>query len=302
MQSLCCPISKKLPVCPVLAKDGKTYDRDTLFEQAFKNGGCYAGMWIDDTTTTLNLTHLESVRKLVRTATSDHAVQEWTKKRKKFEVEQRRREKKPAIDGDSKACIIEVCNNLLQIDDVKKAREYYDQHVIFTEQVDLLQINGRIYMREGEHRKAYEEFRKALLLRPKVTQDVYWDMCELFRAQGEHAMALQYNVDAEKKQGLRNKKKHIERLVQALEQGLGVEKNIETAKMWAKKLSSSYKDVEADMFLAKHESLAENTLVAVKFIDTAAKRKHGEAQELRNKINDVIVGFFDVSPSKRCCV
>ena len=297
-----CPITKKLPICPVFGPDGKTYDRDSLFEKAFQNKGLYKEFVVDDTTVRENHTCLQQIQQLMLSSSiKENEKNEWKKKRKKFEIEQQRR-KKNYITRHTKGSILQNCSNLLLINDIVKAREYYDDNVICTDDVDLIQLNGQIYMRENNNRKAYDEFQKALKLKPKVTQDIYWDICELFRSQGDYGSAVLYHIEAEKVKGLRNKKRHLERIIEAFEKGTGVKKDPASAKLWAKKMSIAYKDVTADMFLAEQEGLEKNTLSAVKYIDSAAKRDHAGAQELKGKINDCIVGWFDVSPSKRCCI
>jgi tetratricopeptide (TPR) repeat protein len=287
-------------VCPVSFTDGKIYDRDALFDKAFKNSGLVNGVLVDSTTTSLNTSRLQAIYDFIK---SDPVLaSDWNKRRKKFEVEEQRKKKTNVLDKDSKAFIVQNCTNLVVLGDVRKAREYFDSNVVFTEDVDLLQINGRIYMAEGEHRKAYEEFRKAMTLKPKLTQDLYWDMCLLFQAKGDFGEAVRYNLEAEKTKGLREKKKHIERMVDVFEQGLGVQKDLIVAKGWAKKLSSTYKEPKADLFLAKHESREGNTVTAVTHLGKAAKRKHVGAQELLTKINGVVVDWFDIPEESRRCI
>ena len=82
LPSFYCPLSKRIFVDPVVAPNGVTYERETLFEKSFQGDGFIGKYLVDASNVSANEALLKEVEVAVL-ASDEKTKKEWTKRRNK---------------------------------------------------------------------------------------------------------------------------------------------------------------------------------------------------------------------------
>jgi tetratricopeptide (TPR) repeat protein len=312
---LWCPLSKKVPVNPVKFDDGFVYDLDALLEEAKRNDGIFNMHLVDVDLLKTNTKRLDEIQHLADRNRNSTLWKDWSERRARFLKEEKRvanlwrghemkkststsdhhlKQKflqmtsicKPQKKAQHLSAIESVQTYLTEKDPERALQDYNKFFADVVPTAKCYQLLGNIHKALGDHKKAYAAYYNVVKNMPEdaVKIDIYWDISELHRANGDFRKALEWNERGHSKKA-KEKAKHAWKLAEAYREGQHVAKNMEVAKKYYQKWASySRKEGAPDWQLAKICFEEGNLPESVNHLCKAAKRKHPEGVEMQTKL------------------
>lgn len=269
--NLRCPLSRKLPVQPVTFVDGKVYDKAALIEHSLRNSGLFLDVLVDPKGLVPNLERLVEIEAIVDQSKGSKESQEWHRRKTKLEKE---------------AAVLKLAEkgrteNLLYCAEVHVGNKMYVDALKTLEPIE--KPNAKVHMLRGDccaalgkPDEAYEHYVKAS---ESTHENAHLKIAELFRQDGRHAEALQWNVIAAKKRGLWGKEPHVRIVAEAYMNGDHVEQDVDEAMVWHKKLATTYKDPDS-MYLCAQDCFVRGDRVGcIRLLVSASEKGNEEAEK-----------------------
>lgn len=267
--NLQCPLSRKWPVEPVKFVDGKVYDKAALIEHSLRNAGLYLDVLVDAKALVPDLQRLGEIEAVVNQSKNTKESREWQSRRVKLEKEAINLKK--AELGRLEALVFRA-EHYIQIKNYANALLVLEPLEKPTAKVHMLRGDSCAAL--GRTNEAFEHYVKAS---GSTHENAHWKIAELFRQEGRHAEALEWNEVAAKKRGLWGKEKHVRLVAEAYMNGDNVERDVDEAMVWYKKLGTTYKDPDA-LYLCAQECFARKDMVGcVRFLQSASKKGNEQA-------------------------
>lgn len=269
--NLRCPLSKKWPVQPVTFADGKVYDKAALIEHSLRNAGLYLNVLVDPKGLIPNLQRLVEIEAVVEASKGSKESREWHGRKKQIEDEAVRLESAEKGRTDS----------LLQIAEDYVGKKFYTNALKVLEPIE--KPNAKVHMLRGDccvalgkPNEASEHYVKAS---GSTHENAHWKIAELFRQHGRHPEALKWNKVAANKRGLWGKEPHVRIVAEAYMQGDHVEKDVDEAMVWHKKLATSYKDPDSLYLCAQDCFVRGDRVGCIRMLISASEKGNEEAEE-----------------------
>jgi len=269
--NLRCPLSKKWPVQPVTFADGKVYDKAALIEHSLRNAGLYLNVLVDPKGLIPNLQRLVEIEAIVEASKGSKESREWHGRKKQIEDEAVRLESAEKGRTDS----------LLRIAEDYVGKKFYTNALKVLEPIE--KPNAKVHMLRGDccvalgkPNEAYEHYVQAS---GSTHENAHWKIAELFRQHGRHPEALKWNKVAANKRGLWGKEPHVRIVAEAYMQGDHVEKDVDEAMVWHKKLATSYKDPDSLYLCAQDCFVRGDRVGCIRMLISASEKGNEEAEE-----------------------
>jgi TPR repeat protein len=290
-----CPFTKRIPADPVIAPNGRTYERGELLERSDGNDGFIGRFVIDEKTLQPDAVRLQNIERFLETA--DVKVrQDWNKRRKTvLASKQRDAEELASLGQLDQAAEMGHLKSVL-----KQAQTFYEQKnfalalqrlskvVPSTPQSSML--TGDVYNAMGRHGEAFEHYVKCM---DSLRLDAHWKICQMYAEDGNLHQAIVWNARAFKKVGLCGKEKHVRRLAECYRDGVGVDVDLEKSIEFFKVLATNYGDVEAQFIVAKHQLGADSDVVGgIRRLISASNKGQDEALECVERLKAFLSELF----------
>jgi len=294
LPSFFCPFSKRIFVDPVVAPNGVTYERETLFEKSFQGDGFIGKYLVDASNVKPNDALLKEVEAAVEVA--DETVKKaWQRRRNKVlarrkldaaELLVRGNVEKAAHMGNTKA---QYTFAKMWFDNGNYTLALQYACKLDRRETKTLMLLGNIYAALKMPAKAYENFKEAG--KKSVHVDAFWRICELYIETGHLENALKCNKRAVKVDGLWGKAKHVRRIAECYRDGVGVSKDAEESLVWFKRLCE-FGDADAHFHVADTFGQRGDAPEAYRKIVAASKKGHATASNMLVEINHFVTQLF----------